>query len=127
MHDELRSHDMTTDVIYNDRPKRIENCSRAILVIVIAALFIGTVNVAESYFRLGDSRDMVLEGRINPNTAGIGSLVNLKGIGPSRAKAIIEYRQLSGKAAFTCSEDIQKIKGIGPKTGSAMSQWLYFD
>ncbi len=118
---------MTADVIYNDGPKRIENCSRAFLVIVIAALFIGTVNVAESYFRLGDSSDMVLEGRINPNTAGIGSLVNLKGIGPSRARAIIEYRQSNGKTAFTCSEDVQKIKGIGPKTGSAMSQWLYFD
>ena len=118
---------MTTDVIYNDGSRHIENCSNAILVIVIAALFIGTVNVAERYFRLGDSIDMVVEGRINPNTAGIGSLVNLKGIGPSRAKAIIEYRQLNGKAAFTCGEDVQKIKGIGPKTGRSMSQWLYFD
>lgn len=118
---------MATDVIYNNVSRYIENCSRAILVIVIAALLIGTVNVAEWYFRLGDSRDMVLEGRINPNTATIGSLVNLKGIGPSRANAIIEYRQQNGKAAFTCSQDVQKIKGIGPKTGTAMSQWLYFD
>lgn len=118
---------MTTDVIYNDRPGRIENCSRAILVIVIAALLVGTVNVVECYSRLGDSDHMILEGRINPNTAGIGSLVNLKGIGPSRAKAIIEYRQQNGNAAFTCSKDVEKVKGIGPKTGKAMSQWLYFD
>jgi competence ComEA-like helix-hairpin-helix protein len=118
---------MRTDVIYNDRPRRIENCSRAILVIVIAALALGIANVADCYLRIGNSSDMVLHGRINPNTAGIGSLVNLKGIGPSRAKAIIEYRQQNGQMAFTCSQDVQKVKGIGPKTGTAMSQWLCFD
>ena len=118
---------MTTDVIYNDRPRRIENCSRAILVIVIAALLAGTVNIVEGYSRLGRSNHTVLEGRINPNNAPIGSLVNLKGIGPSRAKAIIEYRQQIGKEAFKCGKDVENVKSIGPKTGKAMSQWLYFD
>lgn len=118
---------MTTDVIYNDRPRHIANCSKAMTVIIIAALFAGVLNVAECYLRLGDGNEIVLEGRVNPNTAEIGSLVNLKGIGPSRAKAIIEYRKQNGQAVFTCIEDVEKVKGIGPKTGSAMKQWLYFE
>ena len=127
MQDKPRDHDMTTDVIYNDRPRRIENCSRAILVIVIAALLAATVNIVEGYSRLDRTDHMVLEGRINPNNATVGSLVNLNGIGPSRAKKIIEYRQQNGNQAFKCSKDVENVKGIGPKTGKAMSQWLYFD
>lgn len=47
---------------------------------------------------------------ININTASVGELTSLSGIGQSRADAIIEYRQSNGK--FQSIEDIMKIPGI---------------
>lgn len=51
---------------------------------------------------------------ININTASARQLETLKGIGPSKASAIIEYREKHG--LFTKIEDIQKVSGIGPVT-----------
>lgn len=48
---------------------------------------------------------------VNINTAGIDELKKLKGIGPSMAQRIIDYREANG--AFQRPEDLQKVKGIG--------------
>lgn len=49
-------------------------------------------------------------GLVNLNTADVAVLMTLPGIGESRAKAIISYREQQG--AFTKIEDIMKISGI---------------
>lgn len=49
-------------------------------------------------------------GLVNLNTADIAALTTLSGIGESRAKAIISYREQHG--AFAQIEDIMKISGI---------------
>ena len=49
-------------------------------------------------------------GLVNLNTADIAALMTLPGIGESRAKAIISYREQHG--AFAQIEDIMKISGI---------------
>lgn len=49
---------------------------------------------------------------VNINTANESELSTLAGIGPSKAKAIIEYRK---KQRFNTKEDIMKVKGIGQK------------
>lgn len=49
-------------------------------------------------------------GLVNLNTADVAALMTLPGIGESRAKAIISYREQHG--AFTKIEDIMKISGI---------------
>ena len=49
-------------------------------------------------------------GLINLNTADVAALMTLPGIGESRAKAIISYREQHG--AFAKIEDIMKISGI---------------
>lgn len=48
---------------------------------------------------------------ININTANIGELTSLTGIGESKAKSIIEYRTKNGK--FEKIEDIMNVTGIG--------------
>jgi competence protein ComEA len=51
---------------------------------------------------------------VNINTADIQTLQdNLKGIGEKKAQAIIDYR--TEKGGFKTLEEIQEVKGIGPK------------
>jgi len=51
--------------------------------------------------------------KININTATMQELHSLKGIGHTKALAIMEYRK---KHPFQKIEDIMKVKGIGKKT-----------
>ena len=53
------------------------------------------------------------DGKVNINTADEDELMTLSGIGESRAKAIIAYREENGK--FESIEDIMKIDGIKEK------------
>ena len=50
------------------------------------------------------------DGKVNINTAGLEELMTLKGVGESRARAIIEYREQQG--SFETPEDIMNISGI---------------
>ena len=73
-----------------------------------------------------------LDSRINPNDAPMASLARLPGIGIVKAGAIVAYRenfiqQNSDRAAFESYEDLQKVKGIGPKTARNIDQWLKFE
>ena len=52
-------------------------------------------------------------GLININTASKEKLLTIPGIGESKAKAIIKYREENGN--FISIEDIQKVDGIGSK------------
>ncbi|WP_020558619.1 ComEA family DNA-binding protein [Thiofilum flexile] len=56
----------------------------------------------------------VLAELVNINTADTKTIQdNLKGIGEKKAKAIIDYR--TEKGSFKTLEEIQEVKGIGPK------------
>jgi competence protein ComEA len=50
--------------------------------------------------------------KIDINTATMDELHSLKGIGHTKAVAIMEYRE---KHPFKKPEDIMNVKGIGPK------------
>jgi competence protein ComEA len=58
-----------------------------------------------------ESTPAVATGQININTATVEELDKLPGIGPSIAKAIIDYRTKNGP--FKKIEDINEVKGIG--------------
>lgn len=51
-------------------------------------------------------------GLVNLNTATEEQLQTLPGVGPSTAKAIMEYRET--ETMFGATKDLEKIKGIGP-------------
>ena len=51
---------------------------------------------------------------VNLNTASQAELESLKGVGPAKAKSIIEYREQNG--AFQSVDDLKKVKGFGDKT-----------
>ena len=52
--------------------------------------------------------------RVNLNTATQAELENLPGIGPVRARRIIDYREQEG--GFKKTEDLVRVYGIGEKT-----------
>ncbi len=73
-----------------------------------------------------------LDAWINPNMAPVSSLTRLPGIGLTRAEAIVAYRQrvyeaTGDRSAFRSPGDLQKIRGIGPKTVAGLVDWLRFD
>ncbi|KIO50039.1 ComEA family DNA-binding protein [Nitrosospira sp. NpAV] len=51
---------------------------------------------------------------VNINTATQGELETLQGIGPAKAKAIVDYRKKNG--LFKSPADLEKVNGIGPAT-----------
>lgn len=57
------------------------------------------------------SSDTTLNGKININTATIDELKTLPGIGESKAKNIINYRDKNGN--FTNTEELKEVEGIG--------------
>lgn len=55
---------------------------------------------------------------VNVNTADAGTIAaNLKGVGQSKAEAIVAYREKNG--AFKSIDDLAKVRGIGDKTVAA--------
>ena len=63
---------------------------------------------------------------------GASSLLAVRQSSISRAEAIVAYRgnfskEDSNSRAFRDCDDLQKIRGIGPKTAQNISEWLKFE
>ncbi len=77
--------------------------------------------------------------KINPNEAPVASLTRLPGIGLTRARTIVAYREeFNGRAGsrpgdaeqgpvFGKPEDLRRIKGIGPEITEDVRPWLQFE
>jgi competence ComEA-like helix-hairpin-helix protein len=55
--------------------------------------------------------------RVNINTAEVDELLNLPGIGPALAAAIIAVRP------FASVEELARVRGIGPRRLAALREW----
>ena len=110
-----RLHDAVTAAggFAEDAAKDFQNL--AMLVTDGSKVFIPTIQEAESL--KGQEQDGVQTaeaGKININTADVALLCTLTGIGQTRAKSIVAYREKNGN--FRTIEDIMKVEGI--KEGS---------
>ncbi|MGE7879508.1 helix-hairpin-helix domain-containing protein [Peribacillus muralis] len=61
-------------------------------------------------------------GQVNLNTATQEELETLTGIGPSKATAILEYRESVGK--FKQIDELKKVTGIGDKTFERLQDFI---
>ncbi|MCD4824992.1 MAG: helix-hairpin-helix domain-containing protein [Phycisphaerae bacterium] len=62
--------------------------------------------------------------RLDPNIATIASLRRLPGIGVTRARRIVHYRQNHGPSAFAVVADLRKVPGIGPGIARTVAPYL---
>ena len=68
------------------------------------------------------SSNSSVDKQVNINTATESDLQSIPGIGPSKAKSIIEYRETNG--AFDSVEKIKEVNGIGEKTFDKLKDYL---
>jgi competence protein ComEA len=59
---------------------------------------------------------------VNLNTASKAELETVKGIGPQKAEAIVEYRKKNGP--FKKVDDLKKVSGFGDKSVAKMRSEL---
>lgn len=92
-------------------------------VLAIAAGSIGRSHYARAV-PLEPTRHRLAVERIDPNTAGQASLRRLPNIGPTRAQAILQYRQAHGPNCFADAADLMVVPGIGLGTARMIAPHL---
>ncbi len=88
------------------------------LVMMVMGLTLGATSLcmAESpshHEKAAIAGEVVQTNPVNINTADLATLETLKGLGPHKAQAIIDYR--TAKGPFVSVDDLSHVKGIGAK------------
>ncbi len=102
---------------------RLTPIEKRIVLLSILGAFILFGLIFENHYKTshveGNEPEKIVETKnvefpIDINKASVEELVELPGIGPVKARAIVEYRQKNGP--FASVEDLINVSGIGEKT-----------
>jgi competence ComEA-like helix-hairpin-helix protein len=127
--------ELFTAALPSQRPGYVQRRARAArtrwaalaMLLSAAVVLIATVILARQrpMRRLPDDAPRLgLDVKINVNTSDAASLAVLPGIGPALAERIIADRNASGP--FRDAQDLQRVKGIGPRTVARLGPWMAF-
>ena len=105
---------------------------KTIILFILAILFIGT---AVLYYKKQNpyptenikfnAKNKVHLEKVNINKAGMLELIKIKGIGPTLAGRIINYREEFGP--FGTKEELKNVKGIGDKTYDKIKETIIIE
>jgi len=98
-----------------------------ILSFLFLALFGLSVCVAaqankSSTWDSSNAKAVMQQQKVDVNTASADTLTSIKGLGPQRAAAIVDYRSKHGN--FKSLTDLTEVNGIGPKLLAKISPFL---
>lgn len=99
----------------------IKSVQSLIFAALILLLPFATSAVAADKEMKSEPAVQVME-KLNVNKASVEDLSSIKGIGPKKAQAIIDYRNANGD--FIDLKEIIKVKGIGQGTLDKISPYL---
>ena len=97
----------------------------ALVVAVAAAMTLLSLSaIAQAAPKGDEAKPAAVEasGTVNLNTATEDELVQLPGVGPSKAQAIVAYRTKHG--SFKKVDDITRVRGFGWKTFKKLKPYL---
>jgi len=113
------------------RPEQSRIESFCFLISILISVVIVGLFVVPNLAMPSKHNGIFLADTINPNHASSASLARLPGIGLTRAEAIVAYRNdfaaPNNKKAFQNFKDLEKVRGIGPKTAQKINEWLKFE
>ena len=69
-----------------------------------------------------EEKTVIKDTKISINTANINELMNISGIGKSKAQSIIDYRNKHGR--FNSINDIMNVSGIGQSTFDKIKDYI---
>lgn len=99
------------------------------LVVIVSVAVVISVGSKWRELRYVDRSEIVLERatddigyQIELNSATWVELTQLRGIGETYARRIVDNREVSGP--FASVDDLQRVRGIGPKTVEKNRRWL---
>lgn len=90
------------------------------LLLMVMSLAIAPINVYAN--NEIDTTKAEQRTQLNLNAASLEQLANLKGIGPKKAQAIVDYRESVGE--FHHLDQLTEVKGIGKKLATKLKPQL---
>lgn len=84
-----------------------------IAVLTVSLAFVAGINAQTKPIDQDKALTSSAVTKLNVNSASVEQLVKIKGLGPKKAKAIIQYIQQNG--ALVSLDELLEIRGIGQK------------
>ena len=119
---------MTNEFVsYDDNVEQQQTCARAFFAALLVCSFGAFCFAGFFYTHTSCICELSIETTINPNHALVASLVRLPGVGPKRARAIVDFHNNAAEHVFKSARDLEQVTGIGPKTAEKIAPYLDFD
>lgn len=118
----------TSDFSLNPTEKLVIIISLIILLFLVSYKFFADIPkqdgnvITYTVNSVGFESKEIAPKQVNINTADEDTLCTLNGIGETKAKAIIEYRNEHGN--FSSVDELLKVKGIGEKTLEKIKDYI---
>jgi competence protein ComEA len=89
---------------------------------LLSVCFTTSVAVAKTPVNADAGTEVMVQQKLNINTADVAQLTKIKGLGQKKAQAIVTYIKQNGKLSSV--GELAKVKGIGDKLVAKVSPYV---